>query len=269
MKGKEKLTIHHPEAWELLVSLEDKRVRYILYAPSVPNSLHIDEVDCAEDSLQGLEDAVYNTPVLLDDYKRVRVVVYPRHFVLLPQEVSDEDCSALLCEAFPAEDGDVAVCTMPQNAVKVAYLLPRGMQAFVGRTFNYPAIFPHLVPLCEHFRSLERGNDCKRLFLHLNDDRADLAVYSDGKLMCANAYTFTDVNDVVYFTLGAWRAHGLDQLKDELQIMGDNKLQSTMLPLLREYVKNVLPAAFPAAAMRLGRNAMQAPLELILLALCE
>ena len=51
--------------------------------------------------------------------------------------------------------------------------------------------------------------------------------------------------------------------------MGDNELQSTMLPMLREYVKNVMPAAYPAAAMRLGRNAMQAPLELILLALCE
>ena len=87
--------------------------------------------------------------------------------------------------------------------------------------------------------------------------------------MCANAYSFTDVNDVVYFTLGAWRAQELDQLKDELQIMGDNELQSTMLPMLREYVKNVMPAAYPAAAMRLGRNAMQAPLELILLALCE
>ena len=38
---------------------------------------------------------------------------------------------------------------------------------------------------------------------------------------------------------------------------------------LRKYVKYVMPAAYPAAAMQLGHNAVQAPLELVLLALCE
>ena len=269
MKGKQEITIQHPEAWELLVSLQGKRVRYILFTPAVANSLYIDEVECAEDSLQGLEDAVLNTPVLLDDYKRVRIVVYPQHFVLFPQDVSDEDCTALLHEAFPADDGDAAVSLMPKNGVKVAYLLPCGIQAFVGRTFNYPVVVPHLVPLGEHFKSLVRSDDRKRLLLHLADNRTDLAVYEGDKLMCLNSYPFINGADVTYFTLGAWRSQSLDQLKDELQIMGDNELQSKILPTLREYVKNVMPAVYPAAAMRLGRNAMQAPLELILLALCE
>lgn len=269
MKGKQEFTVQHPEAWELLVSFEGKRVRYILFTPAVANSLHIDEVACAEDSLQGLEDTVFNTPVLLDDYKRVRVVVYPQHFVLFPQEVPDEDCTALLHEAFPSDDGDTAVCLMPLNGVKMAYMLPSGWLAFVGRTFNYPLVVPHLVPLCEHFKSLARSDDRKRLLLHLADNRTDLAVYEGDKLMCVNSYPFINAQDVVYFTLATWRSHGLDQLKDELQVMGDNELQSTILPSLREFVKNVMPAVYPTAAMRLGRNAMQAPLELILLALCE
>ena len=160
MKGKQEITIQHPEAWELLVSLQGKRVRYILFTPAVANSLYIDEVECAEESLQGLEDAVLNTPVLLDDYKRVRIVVYPQHFVLFPQEVSDEDCTALLHEAFPADDGDAAVCLMPKNGVKVAYLLPCGIQAFVGRTFNYPVVVPHLVPL-----GIQRIDDMRYIIL--------------------------------------------------------------------------------------------------------
>lgn len=243
-------------------------MRYILFTPEVANSLHIGEVASTEDSLQGFEDAVYNTPVLLDEYKRVRVVVYPKHFVLFPQDVADEDCMALLREAFPDDDGDAAVCPMPLNGVKIAYLLPLGTQAFLGRTFNYPAIFPHLVPLCEHFKSLDSGDNCK-MFLHLTENRIDLAIYRDGKMMCANSYPFTGAQDAVFFTLAAWRAHAFDQLTDELQLLGDNALQAMMTPLLREYVKHVMPAVYPAAAMRLGRNAMQAPLELILLALCE
>ena len=88
-------------------------------------------------------------------------------------------------------------------------------------------------------------------------------------LLIANSYPFTDANDAVYFALNAWRAAGLDQLSDELQLMGDGGLRSHMTPVLREYVKFVMPAVYPAEALRLGRNAMQAPLELILLALCE
>ena len=61
----------------------------------------------------------------------------------------------------------------------------------------------------------------------------------------------------------------MDQLHDRLQLMGDDAMRAEMTPELREFVKNVMPAEFPAAAMRLGRNALQAPLELILLALCE
>ena len=269
MKGKQEDMIQHPEVWQLLVSIDDGVVRYILFTPKVANSLVLGEVACRDDSLQALEDAVYDTPVLLNDYQRVRVVIHPRHFILLPGETADEDCTLLLHEAFPHEDGEVNLCPMPNNGLKVACLLPHGMQAFLGRTFNLPTVFPHLVPLCEHFKTLGRGDDRMRMFLHLTDNHSDLAIYRDDAMVFANTYPFTDAKDMVYFILGAWRSHGMDQLADELQLMGNNALQATMTPLLREYVKHVTPAVYPTAAMRLGRNAMQAPLELILLALCE
>ena len=97
----------------------------------------------------------------------------------------------------------------------------------------------------------------------------DLAIYQDGQLSCVNTYSFTSHEDAVFYALSAWRSCGLDQLTDELQLMGDNEACAAVTPKLREFVKHVMPAVYPAAAMQLGRNAMQAPLELILLALCE
>lgn len=269
MKGKHEIDIQHPEAWELLVSIEDSQVRYILFTPTVANSLVIGEVARTEDSIQGLEDAVYDSKVLLNEYKRVRVVVHPQHFILLPLDATDDDCSSLVSDTFPHDEGNTAVCAMPLNGVKVAYLLPRGLQAFLGRTFNYPEIVPHLVPLCEHFKELEQDENNSRMFLHLSEERINLAIYRDGALMCANTFSFTNAQDAAFFSLSAWRGHGLNQLTDELRLLGDNNLLAEMTPVLRNYVKHVMPAAYPAAAMRLGRNAMQAPFELILLALCE
>ena len=44
MEGKNKINIQHPEAWELLVLVEDEQVSYILYTPSVDGSLITGEV---------------------------------------------------------------------------------------------------------------------------------------------------------------------------------------------------------------------------------
>lgn len=269
MEGKEKLDIQHPEAWELVVSIEDRRVNYVLFAPSVPGSLTIGQVKRGDDSLQGLEDAVYDTPELLNEYRRVRVVVHSRHFVLLPGETSDDDCRALVHRAFPDDDGESAVCAMPDNGVKIAWLQPRGMQAFLGRTFSYPQVFHHLVPMCEYFKEQAHGTDLARMFLHFTAEDMDLAIYRGGLLQCVNTYSVTEARDAAYFVMNAWRTYGMDQLADELQMMGDERQRAAMTPELREFIKYVMPAVYPAAAMRLGRNALQAPLDLILLALCE
>lgn len=269
MEGKSKIDIQHPEAWELLVSIDDQQVNYILYTPAVDGSLIIGEVERADDSLQALEDAVYDTPELLNEYKRVRVLVHSQHFVLVPQDTTDEECAMLVHESFPDDDGDVTVCLMANNRVKIAYLTPSGLQAFLGRTFNYPEMFHHLHPLCEHIKEHMNNDDNSRMFLNLRERHMDLAIYRYGGLQCANTYPFTHVEDAVYYTLNAWQAYNLDQLADELQIAGNNEMCAEMMPKVREFVKYVMPFAFPAAAMRLGRNAVQAPLELIMLALCE
>lgn len=253
----------------MLVSIDDKQVNYILYAPTVANSLIIGGVARTDDTLQSLEDAIYDTPELLNEYKRVRVVVNSPHFVFLPWETDDEDCHELVRHAFPGDDGDVAVSPLPVNGVKLAYMMPHGMSAFLGRTFNYPAVFHHLVPLCEYFKGVDRGHGIAGMFLNLRAGAMDMAIYRDGKFQCANTYSFVNAQNAVYFALNAWRTNGMDQLTDELQLSGDGDLRAQMTPLLREYVKYVMPAVYPASAMQLGRNAMQAPLDLILLALCE
>lgn len=269
MEGKTDIDIQHPEAWELLVSIGDQRVDYILYSPTVAGSLLIGHVARTDDSLQALEDVIYDTPQLLKDYKRVRIVAQSPHFVLFPMDVTDEDCAQLLSASFPADDGDAAVCPLPENGVKIAFLLPRGMNAFLGRTFNYPKVYHHLYPLCEYFKGQNRSDDLSRMFLNLNAESMDMVIYRKGTFLCANSYQFTNAQDAAYFVLNAWRSNGLDQLTDELQLTGDRSMCAAMTPVLREFVKYVMPTVYPAAAMQLGRNAMQAPMNLILLALCE
>lgn len=263
-------SIRHPEAWHLLVQLQAGSVAYALYTPAVHGSLITGTVtpQQADTALQALQNAIIDTPLLLDDYGRVSVLVQAGHTVLLPPEATLHQAQTLLHAAYPDQTGDAALCPMPNCGVTVASLMPAGLSAFVHRTFNNPTIYHHLMPLCEHFVQQGSGSRTSRMLLNLHgSDQMDIIVCRQGQLADACSYRYTNPNDAAYLALNAWRVHQMDQLTDELQLTGDRQARATMTPLLRRYVKYVMPAIYPAAAMRLGSNAMQAPLELILLAL--
>ncbi|MBQ7690956.1 MAG: DUF3822 family protein [Muribaculaceae bacterium] len=267
------VSIQHPERWALDVAVSRRRVQFMLYAPEQDGSLVSREirVDPALPALQAIENAVYDNPVLLDDYGRVRVVVRTPHFVVVPPEVAAdaEVAASVLAAAFPGDDSDAATCLLPQCGVGIVCGLPRGMMAFLQRTFNTPPVVHHLYPLCEHFMRLNTGTTIARMFVNLHDDAMDMAVYRHGQLVLANSLPLRNAGDAAYLVLHTWQSLRLDALTDEIQLTGDKALRDALAPQLRQYVKYVMPAIFPAAAMRLGPDAMRAPLDLILFAICE
>ena len=269
----EDIRIEHPERWCLDLSVNTHQLQFILYAPEQSESLVMRSIalDKGVPALQALENAVYDHPLLLGDYRRVRVVTYSPHFLVLPTPVAGDDTlvARSLAEAYPADDGERATCTLPQCGVSIAYLLPQGTMGFLQRTFNNPPVVHHLYPLCEHFKSLNQGSRIARMFVNLQPGRMDMAVYRQGEFILANSLAMRNTADATYLLLHTWQSMGLDALTDEIQLTGDKSQRDELAPELRRFVKYVMPAIFPASALRLGQDAMQAPLDLILLATCE
>ncbi|MBO4871290.1 MAG: DUF3822 family protein [Muribaculaceae bacterium] len=267
------ISIKRPDLWTLLLAVERERIQFILYTPAQSNSLISREIplSAGESSwTSALEDAVYEHPVLLDDYGSVAVVVNAPHFVVLPSSVMDDEelAEQAFAASFPDDDGDVLTCKLPQCEVGVAYSLPAGMQGFLQRTFNNAPIYHHLYPLCEHFKGLNAGSGISRMFINLHSNGMDMVVYRKGEMMLANSFPVRNANDAAFLALHTWQSFEMDALSDEIQLTGDKRLRDELAPRLREYVRYVMPAIYPVAAMRLGDNAMKAPFDLILLATC-
>ena len=107
------------------------------------------------------------------------------------------------------------------------------------------------------------------MYAHLQDDKLSLCLFQRGDLAMTNSFKFETIDDAAYYALHAWQSYGFDALADEIQLSGDKSLRDDITPMLRKYVNYVMPAIFPAAAMRIGHDAVKAPYHLILLALCE
>ncbi|MBQ2485271.1 MAG: DUF3822 family protein, partial [Muribaculaceae bacterium] len=82
-------------------------------------------------------------------------------------------------------------------------------------------------------------------------------------------FNYRSMDDAAYFILHAYDSLKMNRLSDEIQLSGDRDVREQLTPLLRRFINYVMPAIYPAAALRLGHDAMKAPFDLIMLALCE
>ncbi|MBR1804233.1 MAG: DUF3822 family protein, partial [Muribaculaceae bacterium] len=67
------ITVKRPELWTLMLAVNERHLQFILYTPAQENSLIAREIPLkpAATWTAALENAVYDNPVLLDDYGRV------------------------------------------------------------------------------------------------------------------------------------------------------------------------------------------------------
>ena len=266
------INIQQPELWTLQLSLKDKAIDYILFTDAIENSLIMGSVDLGGRRIikkKALENAVYDNPLLLDDYRQVRILVNTQHFALFPAAYDDYDAQEVFDSMYPDQEGDMAMSHLKRCDVNIAFEVPNGVLGFLQRTFSTPPVFHRLHPLCEHYKRLNEGTEISRMFLNLSNGHMDMVVYRKGQIVLTNSYNYRSAQDAAFFALHAWDSLGLDRLIDEVQLTGDKTERDAIAPILRQYIGYVMPAIYPAAALRIGQNAMKAPFDLILLALCE
>lgn len=275
LKQNEIMQLQHPELWHLVLGIDDEKLKYLIYTPAQEKSLMTGDVALNKsgfDYLKAVENAVYDNPVLLNDFGRVTVSVRSGRFMLLPPEVGTDEKLAreAFAAAMPDVEGDFALAHLPHNDVYLAFEMPKGLLSFLHRTFYTPTVTHQLFALCESAWKQNENSKTARMHLNVGEHTLDVAVFHGQQLQLANSFRYTDVNDAAYFALHVWKSCNLNNREHEVIVSGDSTAnREALTAALRTYLAYVMPAILPAAALRLGENAHLAPTELIQLALCE
>ena len=266
------ITIQHPERWTLILRVGYNSVKFIMYCDDVENSLISRKLPMnveGGDYLKALENCIYDNPVLIQDFKTVAVSVASRHFVVLPDELTDYDTMLDTIDyIYVEDDGDREYCSLEGTNASIAYTLPRGVLAFLQRTFNMPKIVHHLVPLVRYATIKSEKSGMAKMFVHISGSEMDMCVMRRGELVMTNTFSCRNADEMFYYILNAWQNLSLDVINDELQLSGDKAVRNVLMPQLRKYVSYVMPIIFPASAMKIGQDAIKAPFDLILLSQC-
>ncbi len=267
--------ITNPEMWTLSLGVSNAGLRLFMYNDKEINSMVSRNITIGknissdDDYLKAIEDAVYDNPLLLGNFKKVSILVESSHFLFFPPEYGDDEAiERVFAKTFPECCGDVVTSRATACGADVAFMLRKGLYRFLLRTFDNPPVRLNLEVLSSHFVGKNNYSTVNKEYVYVHDNRLDLCVFKRGRLQLANTFTFRHFNDAIFFILGIWNMFSMDPISDEIQIAGDKEVKDAIVPVLREYVTYVLPVVMPPSAMKLGNDVVKAPLDLILLSLC-
>jgi hypothetical protein len=270
--------IDNPQLWRLELKIESEVLRVVLYCNIEDNSLITRTIPldgATDDYIKSIEDAIYDNPLLLSDFSRIDCVLDTEKFTIVPAELeSAEVRNAIFAEMYPAEKEEMLECEIIANDLQgqnaTLLMAPSArLVGFLRRTFSNCHIMHHLTPLCRYFYSKSKLGNSGKMYAHFRQNKVDLISFGKDTLRVANTFKYHDPMDAVYYILSVRKTIGMDQMTDELLLSGDQTVRETVTPILREYLAYVMPLIFPSTMFKAGKDALNAPFELITLPLCE
>ncbi|MDE6527661.1 MAG: DUF3822 family protein [Muribaculaceae bacterium] len=264
MLGKD--LIDRPQMWQLVLEVGASALSVVAFSTYEHHALiyeHIEFDKNVSSALRALEDAVYDNPMLLLDFKRVIVLYDTQRMAVLPAMAAS---GAELCirRMFPpaGSRSEVLTCNVEGLDACVAFEVPADILGFLRRTFHNADIWHPLAPAASYFGVRHTSRPRGKTLVNITGNRLDVVTLGDGAPLVLNSFRFVEPMDAVYYILASRSKLGLRDT-DEIMISGDRMVRAAISPVLRRYVRYVMPAIFPSAMFRAGKASLSAPFEMI------
>ncbi|MDE7377021.1 MAG: DUF3822 family protein [Muribaculaceae bacterium] len=260
-----------PQLWRLAMRVGQQAVDVAINTPLEDHALiyrHFD-LEPGMEPLAAFEDLIYDNPLLLSDFDKVDILIDTPRFTLVPSEVRSDDVRADIVQAIWP---DPALTTLAQDLPTGDTLLmaaDSGLVSFIRRTFLEGRIHHPIGVLATYFSARSGQGNASKLFCRLRPGAVDMVGMAQGRLAVATSAEAPTPDDMAYFILATAQTCGLSLDADELCLYGDADLREQVAPLLRPLARYVMPVIFPSEIFKAGKDALQAPFELMILPLCE
>lgn len=270
--------VPHPRQCRLAMSVEKDRISVViadslqepgqrLLCREIALPFDARRHDSLLPSVEAIENAVYENPALLADYGSTLVSIDSGLWAVVPQAAVDEDMDeAIAISTLPQEktlQTTAVRCLVENTGAVMVSLLPTDIAGFLRRTFNNPQLSHPLQLLAQHFARTARLNGAPTVHAHFRSGRKmDIIILDGSTLLLANTFSYFDPMDAVYYLLASVSTLGIDAAQVQLRLSGEPASRRELMPLISPHMPSAMAATFPAALLREGTQALNAPLEL-------
>lgn len=230
--------------WRLTVEISEHTLQAWLRRnddPDDPVYYLAGETWTGEDSLRNVENAVYDHPLVLDDFEADIIITTPK-FLFLPAEAGNDSmtCRNAYSMVF-GETADDEIFVDRAGEYLCVYMLMPGLKPFLSRSFAGSRISSHISLLIRHWERTTPEGRC--IFADISKDTIDIGAFADGKLVNAARHKWTAPDDILYYIANSARVFGNVRLDTvSLYVSGERKdVCEALAPYMLTVDETLLP----------------------------
>lgn len=252
--------IKDPHMWQLVLEPTATELCIMAFSPLGHHMLISERIP-----LSTFEETVYDNPLLLADFRKVSILLPSERFAVVPDILDLPMAEAAFRKLHP-NPAELLVDELPTLKARLVYEIPAPALGFLRRTFNNPGILHTLTPLALYFRAKNPTRPHGKMMVNLRDDRCDVVVLGDDAPLALNSFPVSHPMDAVYHVMALREKLRLPADR-EIILAGSTRQRAAVAPVLRRFVRYVMPAIFPSTMFRAGRAALRTPFEMVVLPL--
>lgn len=269
----DKDAISQPELWRMALLVSDKSLDVALYPPVVREQMlwrHFGLDDKDASHMRGLEDAIYDNPLLLSDFKSVSCILnYPTQ--VFPRDMDPDQVREIYvqCAAPEISVDDVQLYECGADNAVIAMGVDQDTKAFLSRTYYNARFYCRMAEMVRYLIGLCRHSEGISVMIPLGHDELTIVITDGAKLLMANTFAYKQDVDAAYYILASLQCLNLDLQQVKVSVGSIGHDTSSIMQILQRYVTNVGPMPFPSLRFRATKELMKAPLDLLIRPICE
>lgn len=265
------LTADNSEKYIMSIRLRSGGLSFSAYNPSEGQSFFYREVtfDRNISYATSLKELFFMNECLIWTYKRTHVLCMSSQYTLVPEMIQDKYRSQFLSFNFSSPEKRCLTNHLEIEKAKLFFGINEDVYEFCARSLTNPLFTHHITPQLIMLKKQVRNENPNHMFVVVHHRMADVVCFEGARLLLVNSFGFEQLNDLLYYILCVWKQVGMNQLSDMLLLSGEINLCARIAGSLQTYIHHIGRMEIPAKAYLLGGEIRQAPMDLILLLVCE
>ena len=254
--------ITQPELWRCVLHVTPSRLNVAVVPPVAQEEMVAASVVLNPDAptqLKGLEDAVYDNPLLLSDFRSVHCLVETPLCAVVPAPLATGPTAPMLLAraAGVDADSDLTVSSGEFGGAAILYKVSEALEAFLRRTFFGVTISNPLEEIGQAAVALSPRPDSAPAMLAVADTAASitLAAAQGGNLLMLNTFSVSHPADAAYYLLASRSILSLSPTDGTVRFAGQAPLARTVANIVSPYLQSVEFVTTPPELCGYGREA--------------
>lgn len=205
-------------------------------------------------------------------FKKVNIVVDSNRFTTVPFELFDDEKSETLFNYNHTPiNNEIVLCNvLGKSNMALLFGMDKYAHQLLHEQFPMARFYASMSTitelLCQHDNHLPKR---KCLYAYLRENQLELYAYSTQLPLLLTSYPCQQGSDRIYYILAAWNKLGLCQEKDQLYLLGNERIKEEVLSQTKEYIRKVEMPHFATLSSKEEEIVKEMPLDLTALLLYE